>query len=174
MGAKLDWEETVSRLYTEIPEAEDVDWEALFRSDPKILGNLVNDIIKVSVSKKGRPGKRSANSEEDVAADLRKLTGSDYAEVPFVDALRFAMKDKSLRQVATLSGVDKMRLHRLLKGAGVPVTASEMEKLAQALKKDPSYFLEYRAAYVCHVIYRMLCDNSESAVVFYKKMRNRA
>lgn len=172
MGGKLDWDETISRLYEEIPEAKTVNWEGLFRSDPKILGDMINDVIKVSVSKKGRPGKRSANSEEDVAADLRKLTNSDYADDPFVVAIRYAMGDRSLRQTAAMSGIDKMRLHRLVNGLGIPATGEEMEKLGLALKKDPSYFLEYRAAFVCHALYRMLMDNPDSAVVFYKKIRN--
>ena len=171
MAGKLDWDETVARLYQEIPDAESVNWEALFRSDPKILGDLVNDIIKVNVSQKGRPGKRSASSEEDVAADLRKLTNSDYAEVPFAEAMKAAMGSRSLRQTAMLADMDKMTLHRLLGGTGVPVTSVQMEQLAAAVKKDASYFLEYRAAYVCHAIYRMLCGNSESATIFFKKVK---
>ena len=170
---KLDWEQTVARIYQNVPEAEEVDWEALFRDDPKILGNLVNDIIKVSVSQKGRPGKRSASSASEVQGDLMKLMDADYSDEPFPTALRAAMGDKSLRQTAVLSGVDKMTLHRLLNGEGTPPTPAQMVKLAEALKKDPSYFIEYRAAYVCHAIFRMLCDNSESAVVFYKKIKNR-
>ncbi len=172
MAGKLDWDDTVARLYREIPAAENVDWEGLFRDDPKILGSLINDIIKVSVSKRGRPGKRSASSEADVAADLRKLTNTDYAEDAFPKALRFAMGGKSLRQTALLANIDKMTLHRLLKGQGVPVSAFQMECIAAALKKDPSYFVEYRAAFICNCIYKILCDNPESAAVFYKKLKS--
>ncbi len=174
MSTKLNWEETAQRLYAELPEAHSVDWNVIFHSDPKILGSLVNDIIKVSVSEKGRPGKRSASSEAEVAADLRKLTDLDYSDHPFPQALRFAMGDRSLRQTATLSGVDKMTVHRLLNNKGAPATPEQMEKLARALKKDPSYFVEYRAAFICNALYQMLCQNSESAVVFYKKLKERA
>lgn len=172
MAGKLDWSETVERLYREVPEAENVNWEGLFRADPTVLGSLVNDIIKVSVSKKGRPGKRSANSEADVAADLLKLTNSDYADLAFPQALRMAMGRRSLRQTASLAGIDKMTVHRLLNGDGAPPTPAQMESLATALKKDPSYFVEYRAAYVCNALYRMLCANSDSAVIFYKKIKS--
>lgn len=170
---KLDWEQTLAKIYEDVPEAEEVDWEGLFRDDPKILGSLVNDIIKVSVSQKGRPGKRSASSAGEVQDDLMKLMDADYADEPFPVALRIAMGGKSMRQTAALSGLDKMTLRRLLNGDGTPPTPSQMTKLARALKKDPSYFVEYRAAFVCHAIFRMLCDNSESAVVFYKKLKDR-
>lgn len=173
MTMKMNWDETVTRIYKEVPETEAVDWERVFREDPKILGNIVNDIIKVSVSKRGRPGKRSASSEEDVTADLRKLTGSDFSELPFSAALRVAMGSKSLRQTAMLAGLDKMTVHRLLNDEGKPATAVQMEMLAGALKKDPSYFVEYRAAYVCQALFKMLCDNSESAAVFYKKLKKK-
>lgn len=171
MTTKLDWPQTVARIHSDIPATKNVNWEALFRNDPKILGDIVNDIIKISVSQRGRPGKRSAGSEADVAADLRKLTNTDYAEVPFPEALRYAMGSRSLRQTALLSGIDKMTVHRLLKGEGAPVTMSQMEAFAAALKKDPSYFIEYRATFVCSVLYDMLCENNESAVVFYKKLK---
>jgi hypothetical protein len=171
--SKMDWEETVSRIYKDIPAAEEVDWEGLFRDDPKILGDLVNDIIKVSVSQKGRPGKRSASSAAEVQNDLAKLMDTDYSDQPFPVALRIAMGERSVRQTSRLSGVDKMVIIRLLNGEGSLPTAPQMEALASALKKDPSYFIEYRAAYVCHAVYRMLCDNSESAVVFYRKLKNR-
>lgn len=173
MSAKLNWDETVMRLYQELPQAKSVDWSSVFRNDPKILGSLINDIIKVSVSRKGRPGKRSASSEEEVAADFRKLTDSDYSEFPFRVALKHAMGKRSLRQTALLSGVDKMIVHRFLNGKGPSPTLAQMEALAKALKKDPSYFVEYRAAYICNSLYEILCDNPESAVVFYKKVKGR-
>lgn len=171
--SKLDWDKTLERIYEEVPEADKVDFEGLFRDDPKILGNLINDMIKVSVSQKGRPGKRSASSEEDVAGDLRKLMNVDHSTEVFPTALRHAMGTKSLRQTASLSGLDKMTLHRLLQGRGQPATPEQMEALAVALKKDPSYFVEYRAAYICNALYRMLIESPESAVVFYTKLKNR-
>jgi hypothetical protein len=173
MNSKLNWEETVMRLYQELPQTRSVDWSSVFRNDPKILGSLINDIIKVSVSQKGRPGKRSAGSEEEVAADFLKLTDSDYSDYPFHLALKYAMGKKSLRQTALVSGVDKMIVHRFLNNKGPGPTIAQMEDLAKALKKDPSYFVEYRAAYICNSLYKMLCDNPENSVVFYKKIKGR-
>jgi transcriptional regulator with XRE-family HTH domain len=166
-----DWRATLDRIEREVPGASDVDWVALFKADPKILGDLVNDVIKINISEKGRPGKRSARSAQDIEDDLRKLTGEDYAVRAFPEALSEAMGGRSIRHVASQAHLDKMTVHRLLKGKGAPPTAEQMEWLAKAVKKEPSYFMEYRAAYVCSVIYQMMMESSEAASIQYSRLR---
>lgn len=165
-----DWQATVDKLYRDIPAAKDVDWSALFRDDPKILGAIINDIIKIAISEKGRPGKRSASNVADIANDLLKLSQLDYAENSFFDSMQIQMKNRSIRQVARNSGLDKMTVRRLYIGEQQP-TPYHMEHLAKAFKKNPSYFLEYRALFVCAVLYEMLLTSSDAAVIFYKKIR---
>lgn len=168
---KRNWGDTVTRLYAEIPEARDVDLGKVFKEDPKILGNLINDVIKVNISEKGRPGKRSASSEHDIADDLRKLNNEDFSNSDFCSAMRFAMRNKSLRQVARESGLDKMVVRRLLNGEGEPPTVAHMEALAHAFRKHPSYFKEYRAAFVCGSVYQMLINDGDSSVILYNKLK---
>ncbi len=169
--ATRDWNTTVERVHRDVPEAVDINWELLFKTDPKILGSIINDIIKVSVSKKGRPGKRSADSAEQIAQDLSRLRHEDYSMLTFVDTVRIQMQDRSIRQVANVSGLDKMVVHRLASGKGQPPTIEHLEAFAKAFKKDPSYFSEYRAMFICNTLYSILVDNGDSSVVFYNKLR---
>jgi len=168
-----EWQATLDRIEAEVPGTKEIDWAALFSADPKILGDLVNDVIKINISEKGRPGKRSAQNAEDIEADLKKLTGEDYAIRPFPQAFREAMEGRSLRQVAAASHTDKMILHRILKGTQEP-TSEQIELIAAAVKKDPSYFMEYRVLYVCSVIYQMMMTSSEAATIQFNKLKGAA
>lgn len=169
-----DWRSTLDKIEKDIPGVSDVDWGALFREDPKILGELVNDLIKVNISQKGRPGKRSAQSAEDIEADLKKLAGEDFADVAFPQAMRAAMGGRSIRHVASQAHLDKMTVHRLLNGRGAPPTAKQMEWLAKAVRKDPSYFVEYRALFVCSALYHIMTQSPEASVVQFNKLKGRA
>lgn len=166
-----DWQSTLDRIEREVPGTKEVDWISLFKADPKILGDLVNDVIKVNISEKGRPGKRSAQSAEDIEEDLRKLTGEDYAVRAFPEALREAMGGRSIRHVATQAHLDKMTVHRLLNGKGAPPTAEQIEWLAKAVRKDPAFFLEYRILYVCSVMYQMMMTSSEAATIQFNRLK---
>jgi len=166
-----EWQDTLDRIERDVPGTKEVDWAALFSADRWILGDLINDVIKINISEKGRPGKRSAQNVGDIEADLKKLTGEDYAVRPFPDALREAMGGRSIRRVASQSYLDKMTVHRLLNGKGAPATAEQMEWLAIAVRKDPSFFMEYRVLYVCSVIYQMMMSSSEAATIQFNKLR---
>lgn len=169
-----DWQATLERIEREVPGTKEIDWVSLFRADPKILGDLVNDVIKINISEKGRPGKRSAQNAEDIEEDLRKLTGEDYAVRAFPEALREAMGSRSIRQVAAQAHLDKMTVHRLLNGKGAPPTAEQIEWLAKAVKKDPAYFMEYRVLYVCSVMYQMMMTSSEAATIQFSRLKKAA
>lgn len=169
--AARDWNAAVGQVHSDIPGISELDWEGLFKADPKILGSVINDIIKVSVSKKGRPGKRSVDSEGQITQDLGQLRNDDYSILPFIEVMQILMRGRSIRQVANASGLDKMVVHRLMSGKGQPPTAEHMEALAKAFKKSPTHFAEYRAMYICNVLYEVLVDNGESSVVFLNKIK---
>lgn len=170
-GTQRDWDKTIANLYHQVPKAQGVNWGALFTEDPKILGHLINDIIKVEISKKGRPGKRSTTNESDIIADFKKLRQEDYTDSVFTEAMKAHTEFRSLRQLARMTGLDKMVIRRLLMGDGEPPTSTQLEAIAEGLKKDPSYFIEYRARFVCSVIHEILLENGESATVFYRKLQ---
>lgn len=171
MASRKNWQKKIAEIQSTVPGTSQIDWGSLFKADPKILGDLVNDIIKVEVSQKGRPGKRSAKSADLIERDLLKLTNEDFAFLAFPKAMEVAMGDKSVRDVAKSSYLSKSTVHRLLRGDGAPVTSEQIEAIAPAVGKDPSYFLEYRAMYVCSAIYEMLIASPESSQVFYNKTR---
>jgi len=171
-GRGKDWTAIVSKVLLNNPQTRDVDWTNIFVDDPQILGDLINDVIKVGISRPGRPGKRSASSGIAIMDDLKRLSNEDHSHLGFPEALREAMRTRSLRQTALLSGLDKMVVTRLLRGVGEPPTMSHMEALAEGLRKSPGYFKEYRAAYVASAIYEALMSAGEQSVIFYDRVRS--
>lgn len=171
MSTRKNWTETTQRIYKEVPEIQKIDWTKVFNNDPTTLGHMINDIVKLAISEKGRPGKRSASSANDIKLDLAKLNGSDYAEVPFEEAMAYQMSMRSVRQVAATSGMSKSVIHRLSTGESEP-TPQQLELLAKAFKKDPGYFVEYRAAFICSILYEMLTSNPDSSKVHYEKLKS--
>lgn len=167
-----DWAAIVARVLDGNPSARDVDWAGIFTDDPQILGDLINDVIKVGIARPGRPGKRSVSSESAIIDDLKKLSNEDHSYVDLPKALRSAMRSRSLRQTALLSGLDKMVVTRLLRGDGEPPTMEHMEALARGLRKSPGYFKEYRAAYVASAVYDALMLAGEQSVIFYDRVRS--
>jgi transcriptional regulator with XRE-family HTH domain len=170
-----DWDKIVQDVIDEIPEVDSINWAALFKEDPVILGELVNDIIKLGVSEKGRPGKRSASSMEEIAEDLKKLTGEDYTVESAQKALNRLMlkKGKSLQGVANGSGFSKQTIHRLSSGE----TSFRVEHLigvAKAFKKHPSFFKEYRIAYICSALGKLIEITDDSSIIIFEKLRGQA
>lgn len=166
-----DWDQTLSDLYDRIPDMNKFTWEAIARNDPASIGALIGDVIKVSVSQKGRPGKRSFPSLARATTDYNRLKKQDYSEIPFTQVLQSYLKTKSIRAVASLAHVDKGVIHRLAQGKTKP-TIEHIEAIAQAMDKHPSFFIEWRAAYVACVLYASLSEIHESSVVFYNKIKD--
>jgi hypothetical protein len=164
-----DWDKVLSELHERIPALEKANWSALARHDPKILGAIVGDVIKVSVSPRGRAGKRSIATAREANANYARLRHLDYAEEPFTEVMKAFLQFRSLRAIAREAYLDKNTLHRLVHGKRSPST-EQLEVIARAIGKEPSFFIEYRAAVVAVAIYNMLLDIHESSTVLYHKL----
>jgi hypothetical protein len=57
---------------------------------------------------------------------------------------------------------------KLLKGEVEP-TVYDMQEIAKAFGKLPSFFYEYRVAYICSLISTQMDKHPEASVVFYTK-----
>lgn len=169
--AKRDWDSILAKIREDHPEIRGLQWGNILRSDPRLLGGMINDIIKASNSSRGKPGKRVSSSPEEIAVDLLKLQNDDFSTLPFDETLQMLMTGKSLRHMQSLSGISKDKIRRLMWGVQKP-SVQEMESLAKALRKDPSFFSEYRAGWVCSVLYEMLIQTEmDEPSIFYTKLQ---
>lgn len=167
---KVPWQQRMTLIQDVFPSTAYLDWKKLFDQDPGILGDLVNDIIKADQAEPGRPGKRAA-VEPGVAKDrLRMMMGEDYALDPFPEAFKRLVGGRSLRHVAAKTNLHRNTVMRYLQGKLLP-NVEQLEAIAEAFGKDPSYFLEYRIAWITALVKWRLQSQPESTVLFYRKIR---
>jgi transcriptional regulator with XRE-family HTH domain len=100
------------------------------------------------------------------------LLGDNYSEQNFAITLTKLKKDTnlSIRALGEELGMDKMLIHRLLTDKQKPSLA-QIELVAEYFNKQPSYFLEWRIAYVITFIYEALNKYTESSVIIFKKLK---
>jgi len=166
---KMPWQERFKAIKKTFPTVETLDWNKVFRDDPAIMGRIVNDVLKIDQAEPGRPGKRPALNIERAELKLRQIRGEDYTVLPFVSALELARADKSIRSLAHSSGLPKSTIHRLVEGKAHP-TVEQIEAISKGLRKDPSYFMEYRVAFVVASMVELFSRSPESTVVQYEKL----
>lgn len=170
-GLKGTWSDRKKVIQEKFPSTVELDWERVFRSDPHILGQLINDILKVDLAVPGRPGKRPALDSKAAGERLRRMVGDDYTALPFVDAVYILMGDHSVLWLAQKTGLNKSHVYRIMSGHVTP-TMDNVETVAKAFGKDPSYFTEYRLYYILGVMSRKLESMPDSTVGFYKRMKD--
>jgi len=78
------------------------------------------------------------------------------------------MRD-SVRGVAAKTFISKTRVDRLMRGLEPP-EVEDMRLVAKAYKKDPSFFLEFRAEYVLAALARKLATDPDLAAVVYRRL----
>ena len=166
---KMPWQERYEIIKKTFPNVETLDWNKVFRTDPAIMGRIVNDVLKIDQAEPGRPGKRPALDVGVAEERLHQIRGEDYTILPFAEALRNARAGKSIRSLAHYSGLPKSTVHRLADGDTRP-SLEQIEAIAKGVRKAPSYFLEYRIAFVLSAMVELFSQSPESTIVQYEKL----
>lgn len=167
---KMPWDERARRIRQMYPSTARLDWEAAFRVDPLVMSRIIQDMYKHEAEPTGRPGKRPAASPEDAAQYLKRYQNEDYTILNFKEAFKVLKGDRSFRAMGHKCGLAHAMVQRLLDGRTQP-TAEIMEQVAKAFKKHPSYFLEYRIAYIVAVLSYRMEAIPESSIVPYMKLK---
>lgn len=167
---KVPWDQRIELIKKQFPSVAALDWRKVFGEDPALMGRIINDIIKVDAAQPGKPGKRPAVDPETAQQRLRQMCGEDYTALPFKDSFKALAANRSIRGIAHKTKLDRNYVHRLLNGQAIP-TGDVMAQVARAFGKDPSYFAEYRVAYIFAVLFHKLEQTPEASVAFYRKMR---
>lgn len=158
------------RLITEqFPSVRDLDWGKAFDNDIDLFGRIIRDILKVEQPQSGRPGPRLALDYDDGIKRLNQIMGEDYTTEPFVLAFERLVGNRSIRQLASKTGLDRNTVFRLLKGKRYP-DPYLMETIAKAFSKHPSYFLEYRLHFISGALEGKMKTAPESTINIYRKI----
>lgn len=165
---KVSWEERSNLIQEEFPSTVHLDWAKAFE-DIDLLGRILRDILKIDQSKPGRSGPRPALDRRMAENRLRQFLGADHTYLDFKDAFRVLADGKSHRHLAAKIGLDRNLIQKLMAGTKYPDVRT-MEIVADAFDKDPSYFLEYRVAYVLGALAKQMQKAPEITVDLYKRI----
>lgn len=172
-GKKMPWAERVKMIERFWPSTKRLDWAKAFRQDPPLMGRILNDMIKMEAATPGQPGKRPNVSRAETEKHLRRLTGEDYTIHSFPEAVGFLRRGRSVRHLARKFDMPRDHTWKLLTGKKVP-SVDDMEKVAAAFDKHPSYFVEYRVAFLVGYVYDQMTVNPEASVLHYRRVMEAA
>jgi transcriptional regulator with XRE-family HTH domain len=165
---RVPWKDRYEVVKQQFPSVQSLDWERVFRADPTIMGNILNDIIKVQVAPKGRPGKRPALEKEQAREVLAQYKGEDYTLLPFPKAVTRLKGKLSVRQFARRVSMSPTYAYNLMTGYKEP-TVEDMQIVADAYGKEPSFFYEYRVAFITALMVERVDYAPESSIIYFER-----
>lgn len=166
---RIPWDDRLATVHRQYPSTDQRDWSEALR-DYDLMGALIRDILKVESAPKRR-GQRPSLDIEAGEARLRQLWGDEWTTLPFAEAFRLLSGSLSRRAVGERVGVPRATVQRLLDG--LEPTGQEMERIAAAFGKPPTYFREYRVGLVCGFLVEYFADAPEASVALAHRLSRR-
>lgn len=169
--SKVSWDDRFKVIKSQLPHVDRIPWEDIFRSDPTILGDIVNDVMKRRLAPQGRPGKRPGLDREEALDLLNQFRGEGYSIAPFTETFDEIRGKLSVRKTAERISMSPTYTHGLLTGTKEP-SITDMEMIANAFNRHPSVFYEYRVAFVLAAIAERMDWAPESSVLYYERVKD--
>jgi hypothetical protein len=144
-------------------------WVAAFTHRPEALEGILSDLIKQAYAKPGRIGQRPMPKEEEV--NLETLLSGEYTDEPLTVALPKLVKI-SERAFCSKIYMNRRTYQRMFLADGDPLRYHPdmelLQRIAEAVKKPPSYFLEYRLMAAQAAFLRLITDRPVIATRLYR------
>lgn len=144
-------------------------WVAAFTHKPEALEGLLSDLIKQAYAVPGRIGQRPMPREQDV--NLEALIHGEYTDQPLAKALP-PLVVISERAFCSRIHMSRRTYQRMLLNVEDPVAYHpDMEivrRIAEAVKKPASYFIEYRMMAAQAAFVQLITDRPGIATKLYK------
>lgn len=166
---KVSWEVRAKKIKEDFPSVQNLDWDKALARDMDLFGRVMRDILKLEQASPGRPGPRPSLDMAAATKRLNQLMGNDYTLLPFKEAFAILANGRSHRHVASMTGLNRNTVQRLLKGDIEP-DGFEMAVIAETFGKHPSYFAEYRNLYILNAIISRLEWSPDTAIDIYRKL----
>lgn len=145
-------------------------WVAAFTHRPEALEGMLSDLIKQAYAKPGRIGQRPMPKEEEV--NLEALLQGEYSDEPLHIALPKLVKISQVEFCKKLHISRRMYQRMLLPENDSSKYHPDMQliqRLAAAVNKPPSYFLEYRLIAAQAAFLRLIQDRPVIATRLYRE-----
>lgn len=169
MAKKIPWEIKYKRIIKQYPNVREMSWSKALNEEGDIFARLLGDVLK-SEGRGSKPGKRPQLDRAEALTRLAKLSGEDFSDVDFRSTFRNLTNGRSLSNIAHKTGLGRSYVQRLLNGTADP-SFETMERIAEAFRKNPSYFIEYRIATVVVILHDMFVESPETATSWYLKLK---
>lgn len=172
LKGKIPWTKRLDLIHKEFPSTLQLDWAAALSRDVELYGRILRDILKVDQAPHGRSGPRPVLDKGVALERLKQLRRDDYSEFEFRDAFEILAAGMSHRSLEARTGLNRNMVQKLLAGHREP-DIQLMEQIAKAFKKDPSYFIEYRTAYVVGALCQKMSASPEMSIDLYNRLNPR-
>lgn len=164
------WEQRIQNAHSTYPSTS----SGLTRDDTRrvvdgeeVIARLLRDVLSID-NVEVRRGQRPRLDPDEGRRLLNGLRGQDYTVEPFHVALRALAGTRSLQNLGRRTGLSKANLSRLLSNQKEP-RAEEMEAVAAAFDKRPTYFAEYRTILFADMVReRLASDPDHSAALVHR------
>lgn len=140
-------------------------WIAAFNTRPDAMHSLLADFIKQVHAQPGRIGQRPMPREEQV--DFQGLVYGEMNDLSLTEVLP-KLVDVSERRFCAQIAMSRAQYQRMLKGEYDP-DVNELRMIARALKKPPTFFVEYRKAMAVAAFLNLIEERPGIATSLYRK-----
>lgn len=168
------WEDRLAAVKGAYPSTADRYWvEAV--QDYALMGGLIHELLRVGHTPKRRGSRPGLEQDAETMARLRELWGDDYSTLPFAETFTMLKGTRSRSQLVTLirakTGVyvSRTQIHRFLTGQAAP-GGRDMEVIARAFNKKPTYFHEYRLGLVIASVVALLDASPEQTASLVQQL----
>lgn len=141
-------------------------WVAVFNARPDAMHNLLADYIKQVYATPGRIGQRPMPREE--AVDFQGLMYGEENDLPISEVLPKLVKVSERMFCELVPGMSRRQYQRILSGDYDP-TVAEIRAIAKAVKKPPTYFVEYRKAMAISAFINLIEERPGIATSLYRQ-----
>lgn len=169
MRRHSDWELRHKEIKEHFPLVNSREFDLSI--DSEALARLMADLLKAE-GKRPQPGKRPPLPRKQAETEYARLTGIDYSDLPFARTFSILAAGRSTRSLAAKTGLNKDYLNQFMRGLRTP-SFREMEVIAKAFGKDPSFFSEYRLGLVLMMIDRYLKDSPDLTTAWYVSIKRK-
>lgn len=182
------WDERYRRIQAQFPSCRpDFSWYDSLES-PQLLGRLLHDLANIGWERPTRRGQRSRldpdEGMERIAAlfeggpklsALEAEVSGDATTLPFHEAFAelAAERQLTITAISRLGAITMSRteVHRLIRGERAP-TGYDMEQVAAAFDKEPTYFHEYRVGMLTEAFLSHLHADPEISVHVVRQLEH--
>ena len=139
-------------------------WVAVFNARPDAMHSILADYIKQAHATPGRIGQRPMPREEQV--DFDALMYGEQNDLPLTEVLP-KINTLSERAMCARIHMSKTQWRRVLDGSYDP-TVVELRAIATALKRPPTFFIEYRKAMAVAAFLNLIEERPGIATSLYR------